>query len=108
MDRLLREAGFEVESLICKVGHLDRSFLNVPASSKCMCNPIAQAEMLNRAGTELNILLGLCVGHDTLFIKHSAAPVTVLAVKDHVYNNAPMEYLRELREAREKEKEAKP
>ena len=108
VDRLLREAGFQVESLICKVGHLDRSFLDVAPSSKCMCNPIAQAEMLNRAGTELNILLGLCVGHDTLFIKHSAAPVTVLAAKDHVYNNAPMEYLRELREAREKEKEAQP
>ncbi len=101
VDRLLREAGFEVESIICKVGHLDRSFLDVPPSRKCMCNPIAQAEMMNRAGTELNILLGLCVGHDSLFIQHSRAPVTVLAAKDHVYNNAPMDYIKEIRQQKE-------
>ena len=59
-----------------------------------MCNPIAQAEYLNRAGCELNVLIGLCVGHDSLFIRYSKAPVTVLAAKDHVYDNAPMEYFK--------------
>ena len=34
-----------------------------------MCNPIAQAQLLNRAQTQLNICLGLCVGHDSLFYK---------------------------------------
>jgi uncharacterized metal-binding protein len=38
----------------------------------------------------LNILLGLCVGDDTLFIKHSKAPVTVLAVKDRVLAHNPL------------------
>lgn len=43
-----------------------------------MCNPIGQAAFLNEAKTDLNILLGLCVGHDSLFIKYSNAPITVL------------------------------
>lgn len=92
---LLRKEGFEVESVICKVGHHDRSCIGIEdARRKPMCNPIAQAEYLNQAGCELNVLIGLCVGHDSLFIKYSQAPVTVLAAKDHVYDNAPMEYFK--------------
>lgn len=49
-----------------------------------------QAQMLNRAKTELNIQMGLCLGHDILFQKHAEAPVTVLAVKDRVLANNPM------------------
>lgn len=94
LNRLLKDAGFEVESVVCKVGHYSRGeTLGVPESSNAMCNPIAQAELLNKAGTELNIALCLCVGHDSLFIRHSDAPVTVVAAKDHVYNNAPLAYL---------------
>ena len=55
-----------------------------------MCNPIGQAKFLSAAKTELNILLGLCVGHDSLFIKHSDAPVTVFAVKDRVLGHNPL------------------
>jgi len=92
--KLMLSEGFEVESVICKVGHKDRSMLGVPPSCNAMCNPIAQAELLNEAKTELNLILGLCVGHDSLFIRHSQAPVTVIAVKDHVYDHAPLEYLK--------------
>ena len=55
-----------------------------------MCNPIGQALHLNEEKTDLNILFGLCVGHDTLFIKHSEAPVTVFAVKDRVLCHNPV------------------
>ena len=65
-------------------------------SDNAMCNPIAQAELMNEANTELNVVLGLCVGHDTLFIRHSKAPVTIIAAKDHVYNNAPLEFLKDM------------
>ena len=34
--------------------------------------------------TDLNVMMGLCVGHDSLFIKYSEAPVTVLFTKDRV------------------------
>jgi len=45
---------------------------------------------LNKSKTDLNILLGLCVGHDSLFIKYSDAPITVLAVKDRVMGHNPL------------------
>ena len=55
-----------------------------------MCNPIGQALFLNKEKTDLNILFGLCVGHDTLAIKHMEAPVTVLVVKDRVTGHNPI------------------
>lgn len=47
-----------------------------------MCNPISQAELLNRAGCELNVVLGLCVGHDSLFTQRCDGLVTTLVTKD--------------------------
>ena len=44
----------------------------------------------NEAKTDLNILLGLCVGHDSLFIKYSEAPITIFAVKDRVLAHNPL------------------
>ena len=34
-----------------------------------MCNPILQAEKLNEQQTDVNIVMGLCVGHDSLFLQ---------------------------------------
>ena len=93
LARYLRREGFAVESVICKVGHHERSCIGVEDSRrKPMCNPIAQAEYLNRAGTQLNIAVGLCVGHDSLFFQFSQAPVTVLIAKDHRYENCPARF----------------
>ena len=55
-----------------------------------MCNPVAQAKALERAGTEFNIVLGLCVGHDSLFFKYAHTMTTVLAVKDRVTGHNPL------------------
>jgi uncharacterized metal-binding protein len=55
-----------------------------------MCNPVFQAKLLNHEKTELNILLGLCVGHDSIFFKYAEAPTTVLAVKDRVTGHNPL------------------
>jgi len=55
-----------------------------------MCNPIAQAFVLNDEKTEFNIVMGLCVGHDSLFLKYSDAPCTVLAVKDRLLGHNPL------------------
>lgn len=55
-----------------------------------MCNPITQAYLLNEEKTEFNILLGLCVGHDSLFLKNAEAPCTVLAVKDRLLGHNPL------------------
>jgi uncharacterized metal-binding protein len=95
--KVLSHNSFEVESVICKNGSVPKEFLNISQNQKLnpnafepMCNPIGQAKLLNKAQTELNIILGLCVGHDSLFIKYSDAPVTVFAVKDRVLAHNPL------------------
>jgi len=97
LDRILASRGFEVVSVVCKVGAIPKEELALtdadkirPGTFETMCNPIGQAELLNRAGTDLNVMLGLCVGHDALFLRHSVAPCTVLAVKDRVLGHNPL------------------
>jgi uncharacterized metal-binding protein len=94
---LLINEGFEVVSVCCMCGALSSDDVGLPEEDKIvpgfrqpMCNPIGQASVLDDDGCELNILLGLCVGDDTLFIKHSQAPVTILAVKDRVLAHNPL------------------
>lgn len=84
IDKIFTYNGFETESIMCKVGGVSKEILDLEKSSMPICNPITQAEFLNNAKTELNIVIGLCVGHDSLFMKYSEAPVTVLVVKDKV------------------------
>lgn len=96
--KILRKNGFAVESVICKNGSHSKGCLGVTREQQvrperefeAMCNPIGQANCLAAAGTELNVILGLCVGHDTLFMRHSAAPATVLAVKDRALGHNPI------------------
>jgi uncharacterized metal-binding protein len=91
--RFLERAGFEVISVACMVGGVKPQETGIPDEwvnqLGISCNPIAQAEILNREGTELNFIYGLCVGHDTIFIKHSKAPVTYVVAKDMVTGNNP-------------------
>ena len=60
-----------------------------------MCNPIQQARYLNEMGTELNIVIGLCIGHDSLFYRYSQAPVTTLVAKDWALAHNPIVALRD-------------
>lgn len=94
---IFKANGFTVNSVVCKNCSISKETINIKESEKVrpgtyepMCNPIGQAFFLNKAGTDLNIILGLCVGHDSLFIKYSRAPVTVLAVKDRVLGHNPL------------------
>ncbi len=94
---LMEGHGFEVVSVVCKVGCMPKEELGIKDNEKVAwgryessCNPLGQAEILNAEKTEFNIMLGLCVGHDSLFIKGSDAPITVLAVKDRVTGHNPM------------------
>lgn len=91
--RFLDRAGFQVISVACMVGGLNPQETGIPDEwvnqLGISCNPIAQAEIMNREGSELNFIYGLCVGHDTIFIKHSKAPVTYVVVKDMVTGNNP-------------------
>jgi uncharacterized metal-binding protein len=85
---------FQVSSACCKIGGIDKDEHNLPKvrpeGLEIACNPVGQAEILNRSQTDLNVQLGLCLGHDILFQKYSKAPVTVLAVKDRALANNPL------------------
>ena len=93
LARILRAQGFEVCSIACKAGMADKSLLGVPEECKAvgvnMCDPILQARHLARLGTEFNIVMGLCVGHDSMFYKYSQAPATTLVAKDRVTGHNP-------------------
>lgn len=97
VGKILEDHGFEVISAVCKVGGVEKAAIGLTAEEKVkpgkyetMCNPIAQAEILNAAKTDFNVLLGLCIGHDSLFIKYADALTTVLAVKDRVLGHNPL------------------
>lgn len=97
VGKILESRGFTVVSAICKVGRVPKETIGVRDDQKisignfeAMCNPVLQAMILNEEKTELNILLGLCVGHDSLFIKYGDAPCTVLAVKDRLLGHNPL------------------
>ena len=97
---ILRAQGFNPLSVCCKAGSLDKNDLGLkdedkvrPGTFEPACNPVAQAMLLNRAGTDMNAIVGLCVGHDMIFNKHSDAPVTTVVVKDRVTGHNPVSVL---------------
>ncbi|UCD88591.1 MAG: DUF1847 domain-containing protein [Desulfobacterales bacterium] len=97
VEKLLSDRGFIVVSTICKVGRIPKEHIGIRDDQKisigdfeAMCNPVLQASILNQEKTDFNILLGLCVGHDSLFFKYAKAPCTVLAVKDRVFGHNPL------------------
>ena len=91
--KILRKHGFEVYGVCCKTGSLDKLQVGMevkdPKKVQKICNPILQAKVLNEANTDLNIAIGLCVGHDSLFYKYSDALVTTLVAKDRVTGHNP-------------------
>jgi uncharacterized metal-binding protein len=97
VENLLTNEGFEVVSALCKIGREPKETLGVTDDQKIrigcfesMCNPIAQAFVVNSENTEFNVVMGLCVGHDSLFLKYAEAPCTVLAAKDRLLGHNPL------------------
>ena len=93
VTEILEKYGFEVISICCKTGGVKKTAVGVPEEYTMFsktgytiglvtCNPAAQALLLNESETEMNIIVGLCVGHDITFTHLSKAPVTTLIAKD--------------------------
>jgi len=85
---------FEVVSVCCKVGGIEKNEFDLERIGRgrdveSICNPAGQADLMNEAGTDLNIICGLCVGHDSVFTMKSKAPVTTLFAKDRVLAHNP-------------------
>ena len=97
LSGILESHGFEVASVACKHGGIPKEELGIkdeekirPGTYEAICNPVGQAELLKRAGCEFNVVLGLCVGHDSLFFKHAQGLTTVLVAKDRVLAHNPI------------------
>jgi uncharacterized metal-binding protein len=89
----------EIESftVACKVGSIDKTEIGIPPEHKInkgkrhesACNPVLQARILAREKTDFNVMIGLCVGHDSMFLRYSEAPTTCLVAKDRVLAHNP-------------------
>lgn len=97
LSDILEANTFEVISVGCNVGGVPKETIGITEDQKVhineyetMCNPLLQAGILNQEKTDLNIMLGLCVGHDSLFLKKATAMCTVLAAKDRVTGHNPL------------------
>jgi len=97
VEKILTVNGFTVVSGLCKMGRVPKETIGIRDDQKIkigcfesMCNPIAQAYLFNEEKTEFNIMIGLCVGHDSLFLKYAEAPCTVFAVKDRLLGHNPL------------------
>jgi uncharacterized metal-binding protein len=97
LSGILESHGFEVVSVACKNDNIPKEELGIadhekvrPGQFEPLCNPVSQAELLHAHGCEFNVLMGLCIGHDSLFFKHAKAPTTVLVTKDRVLGHNPI------------------
>ena len=98
LTEILENNGFEVISIRCKAGAVPKEEIGIKPEQKIngadqwetMCNPIFQAEALNAMKVDLAVILGLCIGHDTLFMKYCRVPMTTIAVKDRVTGHNPL------------------
>ena len=90
---IFRHKGFEVCGVACKAGAVRKTAIGLDPEQESLgphiCNPILQAKLLNKEKTDLNVVIGLCVGHDSLFYKYSDALCTTLVTKDRVLGHNP-------------------
>lgn len=97
IHQIFESHGLEVVSVVCKAGGIKKEDIGIrkewkvnPEAYETMCNPITQAVLMNKEKTDFNVVVGLCVGHDSLFYKNSDAPVTTLVTKDRVLAHNPI------------------
>jgi uncharacterized metal-binding protein len=95
LEKHLLEKGFEVVRANCKLGRMPFDEI-LPGYKGVSCNPVGQAAVLNEANTELNLVMGLCIGHDMLFNAKSKALTTTLVVKDRKYSHQTLKRLNNL------------
>ena len=97
-SEILNKHEIENVTAACKMGAIDKTHVGLPHEKKIhhkdgrhesICNPILQAKALAAWGAEYAVLMGLCIGHDSMFIKYATYPVTVMVVKDRIFMHNP-------------------
>ena len=103
LHAVLAANGFRVSSACCKTGAVPKEKIGIrdaeqvrPGRPEMICNALAQAELLDREGVELVLLLGQCVGHDSATMARLHAPVVCVVAKDRVLAHNTVAALYEL------------
>lgn len=98
LGRTLQDEGLEPSLVCCRVGAVDYSAVDLPKAHPdrfaAICNPVAQARLLDEAKVDLVAQVGLCIGHDLILQEECEAPVTTLVVKDRALDHHPVRALR--------------
>ena len=85
--------GLEPIFVGCQIGNstpINRGVPELQEYCNSTCNTLGQAEILNKEETQLNFIVGLCMGHDIIFSEHSNALISTLLVKDRMTGNNPV------------------
>ncbi len=98
LARMLEADGLETELVCCRVGAVDYDAIGLekahPERFAAICNPVAQARLLDARNVDLVAQVGLCVGHDLVLQEECRAPVTTLVVKDRALDHHTVAALR--------------
>jgi uncharacterized metal-binding protein len=98
LARQLQAEGLETELVCCRVGAVDQNAIGLPKAHPdrfaAICNPVAQARLLNERKVDIVAQVGLCVGHDLVLQEECQAPVTTLVVKDRALDHHTVAALR--------------
>ncbi|KAB2929501.1 MAG: DUF1847 domain-containing protein [Leptonema illini] len=102
LSRRIEADGMQCEIVCCRVGAIDYDRIGLtkkhPDKFAAICNPVAQARLLNEKAVDLTVQMGLCIGHDIILQEESAAPVTTIVVKDRLHDHHPIADLRAVAE----------
>jgi len=98
LGRRLVAEGLDAALVCCRVGAIDYDQIGLakahPDKFAAICNPVAQAKLLNAAKVDLVAQVGLCIGHDIVLQQECDAPVTTVVVKDRALDHHPVSALR--------------
>lgn len=103
LTRVLEANGFRVTSVCCKTGSVPKEKIGIedhqkvnPGQPEMICNPLAQAKILNDQEVQLALVLGQCVGHDSATLSMLKMPAAFLVAKDRVLGHNSVAALYEL------------
>lgn len=91
LRQYLEQEGFKPIMVSCTVDQVLESTIDPQKTSQSVsCNPLGQANKLNASGSQLTLLMGLCLGHDIIVQKNLTMDFTTYVVKDRVHQHNPL------------------
>lgn len=89
-ERLTKE-GFKAVMVSCTVDGISETRIDKDKTKEVVsCNPLGQANAINRSNVDFTILMGLCLGHDIMLQKKLNMDFTTFVVKDRALKHNPI------------------